>query len=111
MPVFRSGVHPREPMVQLHAKECVCNTEVMIGAKLQKALTIFIAFANTKVTKAIRPGALIVAHSSVEIAEENQHFVVWDMFDSIIQLAVKGILGIGTRSQGWSVDRKQVGGT
>ena len=54
-------------MVQLHAKECVCNTEVMIGAKLQKALTI--AFANTKVTKAIRPGALIVAHSSVEIAE------------------------------------------
>ena len=96
-------------MVQLHAKECVCNTEVMIGAKLQKALTI--AFANTKVTKAIRPGALIVAHSSVEIAEENQHFVVWDMFDSIIQLAVKGILGIGTRSQGWSVDRKQVGRT
>ena len=98
MPVFRSGVHPREPMVQLHAKECVCNTEVMIGAKLQKALTI--AFANTKVTKAIRPGALIVAHSSVEIAEENQHFVVWDMFDSI-----------GTRNQGWSVDRKQVGET
>ena len=98
MPVFRSGVHPREPMVQLHAKECVCNTEVMIGAKLQKALTI--AFANTKVTKAIRPGALIVAHSSVEIAEENQHFVVWDMFDSI-----------GTRSQGWSVDRKQVAET
>ena len=83
----------------------------MIGAKLQKALTIFIAFANTKVTKAIRPGTLIIAHSSVEIAEENQHFVVWDMFDSIIQLAVKGILGISTRSQGWSVDRKQVGGT
>lgn len=71
-------------MVQFYVKECVCNIEVMIGVKFQKELIIFIVFVNIKVIKVIRLGVLIVVYFSVEIVEENQYFVVWDMFDSII---------------------------
>ena len=78
MPVFRSGVHPREPMVQLHAKECVCNAEMMVSAKLQQTLAIFVAFADAKMTEAVGPRALIVAHSGIEIAKKNQRFILRD---------------------------------
>ena len=110
MPVFRSGVHPREPMMQLHVKECISNAEMMVSAKLQQTLTIFVAFADAKMTKAVGPRALIVAHSGIEIAKKNQGFILRDVFDNFIILAVKGILSVGARSQGWSIGRKQVGG-
>ena len=110
MLVLRSGVHPREPMMQLSAKECVCNAEMMVSARLQQKLTIFVVFADAKMTEAVWRRALIVAHSSIEIAKKNQRFILRDVFDNLITLAVKSILNVGVRSQGWSIGRKQVGG-
>ena len=56
---------------------------MMVSAKHQQTLTVFIAFADAKMTEAVGPRALTVGHSGIEIAKWNQRFVLRDVFDNL----------------------------
>ena len=91
-----------------YGKECVPNPKMIVSTELQQALPIPVAFSSIKMTLAVGSRASVIAHFWIEVTKENQCFSLRDMLGSFINLAVEGILSIRARSQGWSIDRKQL---
>ena len=55
VPVFGSWVPPRGPLTGFCCEECVCYTKLVVGAELEKSLSIFVELSYSKMTNAVWP--------------------------------------------------------
>ena len=49
------------------SEESVCYTEMVVGAKLEKSLSIFVELPYSKVTDAAWPRVVVRSYASVEV--------------------------------------------
>ena len=72
----------------LRPKVGVGDAHVMVSAQLEQSLSILVHFTHAELSKAGGPRVVICAHSGIEVAQENNLFIVGDAADDGCEVLV-----------------------
>ena len=84
-------------------KQCVCDGQLVLGAKLQEQASIVVAVAKSMFAKNSFPQLGVSAHPSIEIAKDDQLVLRVYACDDSVQITSRVSL------QRWTVDTDKSG--
>ena len=81
-------------MLGLRPKVGVGDAQAMVSAQLEQSLSILVHFTHVELSKAGVPRVAICAHSGIEVAQENDSFIVGDAAEDGGKVLVELVFGI-----------------
>ena len=90
-------------------KQCVCDGQLVLGAKLQEQASVVVAVAKSMFAKNSFPQLGVSAHPSIEIAKDDELVLRVYACDDSVQFTVEGLFYSRVSLQRWTVDTDKSG--